>query len=89
VREAQITSGKHPTYGDLVRQYVALNQVGRFEKIPHGRYINFVAQFLKMNQGTTRAAAIAAWRELKELDVPKDYASWVKERSKDKGSTRQ
>jgi hypothetical protein len=32
-REEQITSGKHPTYGDLVRQYVALNKMPRFEKI--------------------------------------------------------
>ena len=45
-REEQITSGKHPTYGDLVRQYIALNKLPRFEKIPHGRYINFVAEFL-------------------------------------------
>ena len=87
-REAQITGGKHPTYGDLVRQYIALNEMERFEKIPHGRYINFVAQFLAANQGTTRAEAIAAWTELKELDVPKDYASWVKARAKGKGSNR-
>ena len=45
-REEQITSGKHPTYGDLVRQYIALNKMQRFEKVPHGRYINFVAEFL-------------------------------------------
>jgi hypothetical protein len=81
-REAQITSDKHPTYRDLVRQYIALNEMERFEKIPHGRYINFVAQFLAANQGAKRAEAIAAWTELKELDVPKDYASWVKARSK-------
>src|SRR5712692_2984067 len=31
-REEQITSGKHPTYGDLVRQYIALNKLQRFEK---------------------------------------------------------
>ena len=45
-REEQITSGEHPTYGDLVRQYIALNKMERFEKVPHGRYINFVAEFL-------------------------------------------
>ena len=38
-REEQTTSGKHPTYGDLVRQYIALNKMERFEKVPHGRYI--------------------------------------------------
>ena len=84
-REEQITNGKHPTYGDLVRQYIALNKMQRFEKIPHGRYINFVAEFLAADKGVTRAEAIAAWTELKELDVPKNYASWVKARAKRKG----
>src|SRR3954470_2932019 len=32
-REEQITSGKHPTYGVLVRQYVALNKMPRFERV--------------------------------------------------------
>jgi hypothetical protein len=77
-REEQITSGKHPTYGSLVRQYLALNKTQRFEKIPHGRYINFVAAFLAAEKGATRAEAIAAWTEVKKLDIPKDYASWVK-----------
>jgi len=36
-----ITSGKPPTYGDVVRQRIALNRVERFEKVPHGRYIGF------------------------------------------------
>jgi hypothetical protein len=53
-----------------------------FEKVPHGRYINFVAEFLAADKGATRAEAIAAWTELKGLDVPKDYASWVKARAK-------
>ncbi len=77
-REQQATSGKRPTYGDLVRQYIALNKMECFEKIPHCRYINFVAEFLRANNGVMRAEAIAAWKELKELDIPKDYASWVK-----------
>jgi hypothetical protein len=84
-REEQTTGGKRPTYGDLVRQYIALNKIERFEKIPHGRYINFVAEFLAADKRATRAQAIAAWTELKELDVPKDYASWVKTRAKRKG----
>ena len=79
-REEWITSGKHPTYGDLVRQYVALNKMPRFARVPHPRYINFVADFLEARNAATRAEAIAAWKELKELDVPKDYASWVKAR---------
>ena len=87
-REEQITSGKHPTYGDLVRQYIALNKMPRFEKVPHGRYINFLAEFLAAGKGATRAEAIAAWTEVKKLDVPKDYASWVKARAERKGKSR-
>jgi hypothetical protein len=87
-REEQITSGKHPTYGDLIRQYIALNRMERFEKVPHVRYINFVAEFLAAGKGATRAEAIAAWTELKKLDVPKDYASWVKAQANRKKESR-
>ena len=81
-REEQITNGNRPTYGDLVRRYVALNRVERFDKVPHGRYINFVAEFLAAEKSGTRSDAIAAWAELKTMDIPKDYASWVKARRK-------
>jgi hypothetical protein len=80
-REEQITSGKSPTYRHLVRQYIALNKMQRFEKIPYACYINFVAEFLAAGKGATRAQAIAAWTQVKKLDVPKDYASWVKARA--------
>jgi len=81
-REEQITNGNRPTYGDLVRQYVALNRMERFDRVPHGRYINFVAAFLAAEKSGTRSDAIAAWAELKTMDSPKDYASWVKARRK-------
>ena len=74
-REQQITSGVHSTHGDLVRQYIVLNKMQRFERVPHGRYINFVADFLEADKTATRAEAIAAWKELKELDVPKEPGS--------------
>jgi len=74
-REEQITSGRHPTYGNLIRQYIALNRMERFEKVPHVRYINFLAEFLATEKEATRAEAIVAWKELKKLDVPKTYAS--------------
>jgi SAP domain-containing new25 len=80
-REQQVTRGNHPTYGDLVRQYIALNKMKRFEKVPYDCYVNFVAEFLAAKRGT-RADAIAAWTELKAMDVPKSYASWVKARAK-------
>ena len=81
-REEQVASGERPTYGDLVRQYIGLNKMDRFERVPHGRYINFIADFLKVDKRATRAEAIAAWTELKELDVPKDSVSWVNARAK-------
>ena len=87
-REEQITGGKHPTYGDLVRQYIVLNKMPRFERVPHDRYINFVADFLDAQNGATRAEAIAAWKELKQLDVPKNYVSWVQARANRKRKNR-
>ena len=87
-REEQITSGARPTYGDLVRQYIVLNKTQRFERIPIGRYNNFVADFLAADKKATRAEIIAAWDALKKLDVPKDYASWVKARAKRKDQSR-
>jgi hypothetical protein len=81
-REEQMASGERPTYGELIRQYIVLNKMDRFDRVPHGRYINFVADFLKADRTATRAEAIAAWAELKELDVPKDHVSWVKARAK-------
>ena len=83
-REEQITSGKHPTYGNLVQRYVALNKMPRFDRIPYRCYINFVADFLEADTRATRAEAIAAWTALKELDVPKDYVSWAEARAKRK-----
>ncbi len=71
-REEQITSGKHPTYGDLVRQYIALNKMPRFERVPHGRYINFVADFLDAENGATRAEAIAAWTRAQGARRPEE-----------------
>ena len=81
-REEQITNDKRPTYGDLVQQFVALNRLERFEKVPLPRYVNFVAAFLANEKNATHAGAIDAWSELKTLNVPKDYPSWVKARRK-------
>jgi hypothetical protein len=80
-REEQVTKGNRPTYGDLVQEFIALNRVERFEKVPHGRYINFVAEFLAAEKDATRADATEAWAKLKTMDVPKNYSSWVKARA--------
>jgi hypothetical protein len=87
-REEQITSGARPTYADLVRQYIVLNKMPRFERIPIDCYNYFVADFLAADKKATRAEIIAAWNELKKLDVPKNYVSWVKARANRKGKTR-
>jgi hypothetical protein len=79
-REDQIVKRRHPTYGDLVRQYIALNRVERFKKIPHVRYINFLAEFLAAERNATRADALAAWAKVKRMDAPNTYASWAKAR---------
>jgi len=85
-REEQLTRGKKITYGDVVSQYVRLNQTKEpFAKIPHGRYINFMSEFLAAEPGATREEAIKAWKQLKKLDVPKNYQAWVRyQRSKGK-----
>ena len=83
-REEQITKGARPTYSDLVRHYIALNRMQRFERIAYRCYNNFVADFLAADKKATRAEIVAAWIELKKLDVPKDYTSWVKARAKQK-----
>jgi len=76
-REEQIIKGIKITYGDVVREYVRLNQIeGRFALIPLDRYINFLSDFLRAEKGSTRKQAIQAWKKLKTLDVPKNYRSW-------------
>jgi hypothetical protein len=81
-REEQLTKGVKLTYGRLVRKYVQLNQSKEpFAKIPHGRYINFMSDYLASEAGATKEQAIRAWNQLKTLDIPKDYRSWVKSRS--------
>ena len=78
-REEQLVKGVKLTYRDLVEEFVRLNQTTKpFVHIPHGRYINFVADFLAAEKGATREQAIREWKKLKTLDVPKDYRSWAR-----------
>jgi len=81
-REDQILKGVKLTYRDLVGEYVRLNQTTKpFAHIPHGRYVNFVADYLAAEKGATREQAISEWKKLKTLDVPKDYRSWARYQS--------
>ena len=81
-REEQLTSGVKITYGDVVKEYVRLCQTEKpFTKIPHGRYVNFISEFLASEKGSTREQAVTAWKQLKKLDAPKTYRSWLRAQS--------
>ena len=81
-REERLFKGVKLTYGDLVKEYIRLNQTRKpFAQIPHGRYINFMSDFLTAEKGATKEQAMKAWRKLKTLDVPKNYRSWVESQS--------
>jgi hypothetical protein len=81
-REEQLVKGVKLTYGDLVKEYIRLNQTDEpFAQIPQDRYINFLSDFLAAEKGATRAQAIKAWEQLKTLDIPKNYRSWAKSQS--------
>ncbi len=84
-REEQITAGKAIAYGDLVRHYVELNKPDQeYKKIPSGRYINFLSEYMSQERNPTKSNAIAAWHELKALKIPKTYTAWRKLRRRDK-----
>ena len=81
-REGQLIKGVKLTYGDLVEEYIRLNQTREpFAHIPQVRYINFVSDFLAAEKGATREQAINAWEKVKALDAPNTYRSWVKSKS--------
>ena len=76
-REEQLTNGIKITYEDLIKCYVELNQTeGSFARIPHPRYINFLAEFLANEENATREQGIRAWKQLKKMDSPKTYRAW-------------
>jgi hypothetical protein len=81
-REEQLVKGVRLTYEHLVEEYVRLNRTNEpFAQIPHGRYINFISDFLAAEKGATREQAVKAWEKLKSLDAPKNYRAWVQARS--------
>jgi hypothetical protein len=54
----------------------------RFARVPHGRYINFMSDFLAARKGATKAQAIEAWAMLNRMNVPNTYAAWARARSR-------
>ena len=82
-RDAQLAAGRRITYRDLVRAYVRLSAPSaRYARVPSGRYINFLSDFLRREPKATRASAIRAWHSLKRMNCPKTYAAWRRARSR-------
>jgi hypothetical protein len=80
-REEQVALGRPITYADLVRQALTLNEAKQGPlRLEHGRYINFISDFLAANGKASRQQAVEAWQELKTMDVPKTYQAWLQAR---------
>ena len=76
-RDQQLEEGVEITYRDVIEEYVRLSQsTERFARVPTGRYINFLSDFLAHEPRATTADAIAAWQLLKGMDSPKTYRAW-------------
>lgn len=76
-REAQLRRGAAFTYRDVIAEYVRLSRQPRpFKQIPHGRYINFISDYMAARPRASRAEVLKAWHRLKTLDCPKTYRAW-------------
>jgi hypothetical protein len=77
-REEQISAGRSITYRDLVLQAIALNESKRGPlRLEHARYTNFISDYISHNSGAAHDDAVRAWHEVKAMDAPKTYASWL------------
>ena len=84
-REEQLSSGRRITYGDLVRQAIELNKTKKGPlRVEHGRYINFISDFMAANKRASRAEAVAAWDALKKMEAPKTYEAWANAKKRGK-----
>jgi hypothetical protein len=80
-REDQLAAGKKITYRDLVLKAIELNGTKQGPlRLEHGRYMNFISDFMAANKNSSQAEAVKAWYEVKAMDVPKTYESWSKAR---------
>jgi hypothetical protein len=78
-REEQIAAGRTITYRDLALQAIALNESKRGPlRIEHGRYMNFISDYMAANKGAAHDDAVRAWHEVKAMDAPKTYTAWVR-----------
>jgi len=88
-REAQIASGRRITYGDLVKQAIRLNHTKHGPlRLEHGRYINFISDFMAARRTSSHADAVKAWKQVKALDAPKTYEAWSASRFVNVGAGR-
>jgi hypothetical protein len=77
-REEQLAAGRRITYRHLVRQAILLNETKQGPlRVEHGRYINFISDFMAQNPGASHRTAVRAWQELKRMDAPKTYGAWA------------
>jgi hypothetical protein len=73
-----LSAGKRITYRHLVEQAIKLNQTEKSPlRLEHGRYINFISDFMAANRGASHGQAVKAWHEVKALDAPKTYEAWA------------
>ena len=78
-REEQIAAGRRITYRDLVLQAIALNESKRGPlRVEHGRYMNFISDYMADNDGAAHSDAVRAWHEVKAMDAPKTYTAWLR-----------
>jgi hypothetical protein len=76
-REEQIAAGRRIKYRDLVLQAIALNESKSGPlRMKHGRYMNFMSDYMADNNGAAHEDAVRAWHEVKAMDAPKTYAAW-------------
>ena len=80
--DAQLSRGARITYRDVVREFVRLNRPETTHtRVPIGRYINFLSDFMAANPGATMASAIRAWKRVKAMDSPKNYRAFARTRT--------
>jgi hypothetical protein len=78
-REEQIGAGRGITYRDLVLQAIAFNESKHGPlRIEHGRYMNFISDYMANRKGASHDDAVRAWHEVKAMDAPKTYAAWAR-----------
>ena len=78
-REEQLAVGRKITYRDLVLHAIALNESKSGPlRIEHGRYMNFISDYMADNHGAAHDDAVRAWHEVKAMDAPKTYAAWAR-----------